>query len=188
MASNLPDPAAGNLASFIPQSGLVQGGALAVRSPVVRIGQGTQNEIAIDDDTVSTRHAQLEFAAGAWKLTDLGSKNGTYLEGLRLEPDLPVVLNDGANVRFGAVKLQFVAHPEADVETARVAYTAPEVKRPLAERSRPRLPVWLLLLIILIIVAVVLIVLNLGGQPQTVAEGLQVNLFIQAEWSNWIAA
>lgn len=188
MASNLPEGAPGTLASFVPQSGLVPGGSLAVRAPVVRIGQGAQNEIAIDDDTVSSRHAQLEFAAGVWKLTDLGSKNGTYLEGSRLEPEVPALLTDGANVRFGAVKLQFVAHPEADVETARVAYTPPEVKRPLAERSRPRLPVWVLLLIIIIIALVVLLVLNLGGQPEAASAGLPVALLEQSEWLNWLAA
>jgi hypothetical protein len=188
MASNTPERARGALATFVPRSGLPSNESLEVRLPLVRIGQGPQNEISLDDDTVSTRHAQLEFAAGAWKLTDLGSRNGTWVEGSRLEANVPTSVADGASVRIGAVKLQFVAHPEADVESARASYKAPEAPKPLAERSKPRLPVWLLVLIILIVVIIAFVVLNLGGQPQPVSTGLSVTLVEQSEWLISLAA
>ena len=187
MAGNTPERATGALASLVSQSALAQG-PLLVRKPIVSIGQGAQNDIALDDDTVSTRHAQLALAAGAWKLTDLSSKNGTYVDGARLEPNTATAVPDGASLRIGAVKLQFQAHPEADVEAARADYTPPEVKKPLAERSRPRLPVWLLFLIVIIIAMVLLLVLNLGGGTQAVSADFNTPSFEQLEWLNLLAA
>jgi hypothetical protein len=45
------------------------------------IGRDPSCDVVLDDDRVSHRHAQLAFADGAWRLADLGSKNGTSIQG-----------------------------------------------------------------------------------------------------------
>lgn len=55
---------------------------------------------------VSRRHAVLEASGDTLILLDVGSSNGTYLNGQRLSPNQPRVLRDGDEVRFG----KLVAH------------------------------------------------------------------------------
>jgi hypothetical protein len=47
------------------------------------IGRSRTCELVVDDDTVSRRHAALELRDGAWRLRDLGSRNGTWVNGRR---------------------------------------------------------------------------------------------------------
>ena len=75
---------------------------------VVRIGSHPSNEIVIEDPTVSRFHCRLSRESGTWKLTDLGSKNGTRLNGVRvlaaeLERIATLTLGDSiVTVRLGA--------------------------------------------------------------------------------------
>lgn len=45
------------------------------------IGRSSSCEIVLGDDTVSRRHAELRLEAGRWLLRDLGSSNGSYVNG-----------------------------------------------------------------------------------------------------------
>lgn len=53
----------------------------------LRIGRSSENEIVLDDDRVSRRHARLEVHDGGFTLFDLGGENGTYVDGERKEKD-----------------------------------------------------------------------------------------------------
>lgn len=130
------------------------GEEIALRSPVVTIGQGSQNEVVLADDSISTRHARVEYDAGGWRLTDLGSTNGTYVDGVRLAPEIPTPLAPGAVLRLGALTLVFHPVEAADPDAARAGYSAPSEARPIAERKGGfRLPVWLFLLLLIVVVA-----------------------------------
>lgn len=137
------------------------GEEIALRSPVLTVGQGGHNDVVLADDSISTTHARLEFDTGAWRITDLGSTNGTYVEGVRLAPNVPTPLASGSVVRFGALSLRFDPVAEADAAAARAGYSAPVAPLPLAER-RPgfRLPVWVLLLILLLLAALAFLLLQ----------------------------
>jgi hypothetical protein len=142
--------------------------AFSVRAVSVGIGQGTRNEIVLEDDTVSTNHARLELVDGAWRLVDLDSRNGTYVEGVRIPPQTPTPLADGATVGFGAVRLAFhasaVALPESALEDT--PQDTPTLPRAPEKRSAGfRLPVWLLLLVILVVAVLVFLVVSMGGDP-----------------------
>lgn len=67
---------------------------------ILRAGRLTTLEIVLDDSSVSRRHAELRLTDKGWRLRDLGSTNGTFLNGTRLTPgEWPVRAHD--IVRFG---------------------------------------------------------------------------------------
>jgi DNA-binding NtrC family response regulator len=79
---------------------------LAPITPIGRelgIGRGhdtTSDQLGLDDPMVSSRHARISRAGGGFELADAGSKNGTFLEGVRVGATA-VPLADGARVFVG---------------------------------------------------------------------------------------
>lgn len=136
------------------------GEQLQVPAPVVHVGRGAQNEVVVDDDSVSAVHARLEYDIGGWRLTDLDSTNGTSVEGVRLTAQVPTLLHYGSTVRFGGVRLQFREVDRVDLDAARAEYVPPKAPTKLREERRgTRFPLWaavLLLLLVLIAVGVFL--------------------------------
>jgi hypothetical protein len=110
-----PSAAAGLQQSRPPHSGrlvvvtssdLSEGEDFELNSAQLTIGRGDQNDIAITtDEYASARHARFEPRQdGVW-VQDLGSTNGTYLNGTRL--DRPRRLSRGDIVRVGETDLRF---------------------------------------------------------------------------------
>lgn len=64
-------------------------------------------DIFLDDVTVSRRHAEFGRSGTKFTVRDLGSLNGTYLDGERIEAE--VTLTDGAEVQVGKFKFTFFA-------------------------------------------------------------------------------
>ena len=56
---------------------------------VVTIGRDENNDIVLPIMSITRRHAQLERTATGWQVRDLGSRNGTFLGGNALLPDIP---------------------------------------------------------------------------------------------------
>jgi hypothetical protein len=73
------------------------------------IGRAEENDFAIGDGAVSSRHAKLEANAGVLLITDVGSSNGTFLNGVRLAPNVPTSLRAGDRLRLGSS--EFTVHP-----------------------------------------------------------------------------
>jgi DNA-binding winged helix-turn-helix (wHTH) protein len=69
------------------------------------IGREADCAISIDDATVSRRHARVVVEGQEAILEDLGSKNGTWLRGLRVAG--PELLKDGDAIRIGSVPMVF---------------------------------------------------------------------------------
>lgn len=95
---------------------------------VVTIGRVADNTIEIDDASVSSHHAQLSLQGNDYILKDLGSTNGTRLNGKNIAPEEEHRLQDGDHVRFGSIEVSYVsetvAQPRAmpeEVEPAAVA-------------------------------------------------------------------
>jgi pSer/pThr/pTyr-binding forkhead associated (FHA) protein len=57
---------------------------------------------------VSRRHCKILQGAGEYFIEDLGSANGTFLNGERLTPYLPHSLEDGDDLQLGSVRLEIV--------------------------------------------------------------------------------
>ena len=85
---------------------LQEGTDFELNSAQVTIGRGRQNDIALpEDEFASARHARFEPRQdGVW-IQDLGSTNGTYLNGARLER--PRRLTTGDIVRVGETDVRF---------------------------------------------------------------------------------
>ena len=72
--------------------------------PPVRLGRDPDSTIVVRGDAadvVSTRHAEIRWEGDRWLLTDLGSRNGTYLNGRRLDASSPAGLKAGDVIRLG---------------------------------------------------------------------------------------
>jgi pSer/pThr/pTyr-binding forkhead associated (FHA) protein len=73
--------------------------------PVIRIGRGESMDVLIDNVSVSRRHAEIRDENGTWLLRDLGSSNGTFLNGQRVNTDLP--LRPGDEISLGKFSILF---------------------------------------------------------------------------------
>jgi pSer/pThr/pTyr-binding forkhead associated (FHA) protein len=93
------------LASLLFRTGDLKGRRLPIKVPVANIGRGDYNDVVIADPSVSTMHAKLQRREAIWILTDLGSTNGTFVEGERLTGEVP--LSPGTTLRFGDVSALF---------------------------------------------------------------------------------
>ena len=80
----------------------------------VIIGRVPECDIKIDNPAISRKHATIEHQANGYVLTDLGSSNGTFLNGEKISGS--VVLNPGDVVGVAKFELQFQDSPQSGVE------------------------------------------------------------------------
>ncbi|MFZ5641142.1 MAG: FHA domain-containing protein [Bacillota bacterium] len=76
---------------------------------VIYIGRGEENQVNLAGSFASHRHARIIFRDRNYFLEDLGSTNGTYINGVRIND--PVQLKDGDLVKVAGVTLRFVHAP-----------------------------------------------------------------------------
>jgi len=72
------------------------------------IGRSSESGLVIRDDYTSSHHARLSQRGGIWMLQDLGSTNGTFLDGQRLS-DKPVQVRNGTPIKVGATTFELRA-------------------------------------------------------------------------------
>jgi FHA domain len=81
------------------RSGPNPGTVYALDSDQISIGRDSSNDISVNDAEVSRRHARLTFQGGKYVLEDMGSTNGTFVNGQRLTG--PRVLKSGEVISLG---------------------------------------------------------------------------------------
>jgi hypothetical protein len=85
---------------------LVTGGRrLVVGAGGATIGRSRHSDVMLDDPNLSRAHAEVRPRGGSWVVTDLGSTNGTRLNGRRLVGT--EVLKPGDELEFGTTRLTF---------------------------------------------------------------------------------
>jgi hypothetical protein len=83
------------------------GGRAALREGEHIIGRNPDVELFVDAASVSRRHARITVEGDEATIEDLGSTNGTFVGGRRIESAVP--LADGDVIRIGSVELTFYA-------------------------------------------------------------------------------
>jgi hypothetical protein len=73
----------------------------------ITIGRTDNNDVLINDSSVSRLHAYIRRDAGGWIIADGGSKNGSWLRGVQLEPRRETALPSRTVLRLGEVELTF---------------------------------------------------------------------------------
>ena len=170
-------PALPPIASLLVRSGEMRGRRLPITLAVVNVGRADYNDIVIADPSVSTTHAKLQRRDDVWVLTDLGSTNGTFVEGEPVTGE--TALTPGTTLRFGDVAALFEPHdepqpighraepPAAEQVPARAADSPPAGPRPVTRRpiraaapkpSGP--PLWLISLIVVAAIVIAFVLLT----------------------------
>ena len=78
----------------------------------ISAGRSRNNDIVIGHRTVSKAHAYFELFGADWMLTDMASKNGTFLNGNRIYENHPTAISAMDVIRFGSIKSIFLT-PQA---------------------------------------------------------------------------
>src|SRR5512139_3096417 len=124
---------------LIMRSGPTPGAAFMLEGDQITIGRDPTNSITINDAEISRRHARLTYQGGKYVLEDLGSTNGTFVNGQRLAG--PRVLKSGEVVSFGEqIVLVFEVtsmDAGATVVSPRASAAVPSVPRPLTPVPPP---------------------------------------------------
>jgi predicted component of type VI protein secretion system len=159
---------------FVMRSGPNPGKVYQLEASEIIVGRDSTSGVAINDGEISRKHAKLSLHGAAYVIQDLGSTNGTFVNGQRLTGTQ--VLNPGDSVSFGeniSAVYEAASDPNATmISSAQAPKTAAPVKKqaaapaqaysgqvpagPLPVASTPakkkKFPVWLIILIIFVLV------------------------------------
>jgi pSer/pThr/pTyr-binding forkhead associated (FHA) protein len=106
------------------------------------VGRAADVEIPVDDAGASRRHCRVRIEGQFWVVEDLGSRNGTYVNGKRAEGVVP--LREGDVIRIGTVEMIFrgdaAGRDGGSVPVAPVAKVAPPAAAPAAAPEPPAEP------------------------------------------------
>ncbi len=113
----------------------IQQASTEIRLPAGEFGFGREpgNELQIPDPRVSRRHGKFITSAEECQLVDLGSANGTFVNGEQIQPNVPVSLPDRAEIKVGDAVLVLVHEP---IQEAAVQPSA----EPTGQRPKPPAP------------------------------------------------
>ena len=67
----------------------------------VTIGRARDNGLVVSDPTVSSHHAEIHPDGQGYNIVDLGSTNGTFVNGQRIAKNIPLLLHAGDAIRAG---------------------------------------------------------------------------------------
>jgi hypothetical protein len=100
------DPATAEPTLLVIIDGPLAGLTIPLTGMPVTLGRAPTNKVVLDDEYVSSTHAQIFFDAitHLWTLEDLGSTNGTYVNGQRLTGAMPLYAR--TPVRIGATTFE----------------------------------------------------------------------------------
>lgn len=93
-------------ALLVVKRGPNEGSRFLLDQSVTTIGRHPNADIFLDDVTVSRRHAELHRTGTSFEVKDLGSLNGTYFEGERIEA---ARLTEGCELQIGKFRFTFFA-------------------------------------------------------------------------------
>jgi pSer/pThr/pTyr-binding forkhead associated (FHA) protein len=97
-------------AVLIVERGPDVGSRFLLAQPVTSVGRHPRSDVFLDEVTVSRHHAELRWTNSGLRVVDLGSLNGTYVNGEAVES---AVLVHGDELQCGKFQLTFWLHPDS---------------------------------------------------------------------------
>jgi hypothetical protein len=156
---------------FVMRSGPTVGKVFPLELPEISIGRDNSNAVAINDAEISRKHARMELRGSAYMIQDLGSTNGTFINGKSVSG--LQVLNPGDIVTFGegiVLAYEAVNDPNATMSSARAPKTAARMQKPAPAPApvysgqvsagpvpmapvpaKKKFPVWLIIVLIVVV-------------------------------------
>jgi hypothetical protein len=80
------------------------GGRTLVVEPELLVGRASSCTLRLAEGYVSAQHALLRWNGDRWELKDLGSRNGTFLNGTRIKPGEEHAVAKGSTIAFGKIE------------------------------------------------------------------------------------
>jgi hypothetical protein len=96
-----------------------------IDQPNVSIGRAQGNDLIIEDNSVSRRHARITIESGHVMIEDLASANGVFIGSQRVPPNTPSLVPEQQVVRLGDVALRYSAPPT--IEAAQAFSSKPSI-------------------------------------------------------------
>ncbi len=126
---------------LVMHSGPTPGKTFPLEGDILTIGREASNAVAINDAEVSRKHTQLIFQGGKYIITDLGSTNGTFVNGQRLTGQH--VLQPGEIISLGeqiSLLYEVVAKvdPNATMISSAARVVVPPAPAPAAPPPQPQ--------------------------------------------------
>jgi DNA-binding winged helix-turn-helix (wHTH) protein len=95
------------IARLVCMSGPDAGTEYELSTDTTQIGRSANADVNVNDGFASRQHAELHFIDNAYRLHDLGSKNGVFVNGGRLGPGATIWLEDGDELQFASTRFRF---------------------------------------------------------------------------------
>ena len=92
------------------QSNVIRAFRLSRQRPI-SIGRDNANDIVLTDRSVSSVHATITYSGRVWILTDMDSRNGTWLEGEQVAGSVEIL--EGEVIQLGAIRLVLISEESA---------------------------------------------------------------------------
>jgi hypothetical protein len=103
-AAREPSVELGRLVVIAAPSGEPAPGSVFALDAITSLGRDVNNSIVLEDEFVSATHAALTYRGRAWYVEDLGSTNGTYVNGSQVDGLSPIAFGD--EIQIGQVRLR----------------------------------------------------------------------------------
>ena len=117
-------------------SGAMRGTEVPIRKPVVTLGRSSEADVQVHDVLISRVHCQLEWEDGQWYLEDLGSTNGTWMVGRKVDKRVPLPMK--TSIRIGNTLFELINIYAADTQSFSRPFVAYSIQPDTLAPSKPK--------------------------------------------------
>jgi hypothetical protein len=148
---------------LVIEQGPLAGQIVPLQGEAIVVGRGEASDLRLPETDASRQHARFQPGPQGWMVVDLGSTNGTFVNGHRLPPDQPYLLGPGDSIAIESSVL--VVETE---ESQSAAWADVQQQEISGHRPRPALLVGVVALVVVLVGIVILLVTLLQPGPEPI--------------------